>query len=141
MHHVKALNAINGTTKAPLLFYEICVGYITSVGFKLNPYVQCVANKLINCKQVTAVWHVGDLKVIHKSKKDCHQNGKMGSGKMKISIGKIHEFLVMTFDFSKALEVKINMIPYIEEIVKDFTNHDDTINTSATPESDHLLIT
>ena len=65
----------------------------------------------------------------------------MGSGKMKISIGKIHEFLVMTFDFSKALEVKINMIPYIEEIVKDFTNHDDTINTSATPESDHLLIT
>ena len=43
-----------------------------------------------------------------------------GSGNMKISRGKIHKYLGMTLDFSESGEVKITMIPYIEEMVTDF---------------------
>jgi hypothetical protein len=34
-------------------------------GFELNPYDFCVANKTINGKQCTILWHVDDLKISH----------------------------------------------------------------------------
>ena len=37
------------------------------MGFKLNPYDRCVANKEINGKQCTIIWYVDDLKISHKS--------------------------------------------------------------------------
>ena len=39
---------------------------------------------------------------------------KDGSGKMKISRGKIHEYLVSTLDFLEQGYFKIDVIPYIE---------------------------
>ena len=47
----------------------------------------------------------------------------------------------MTKDFSETGEVNITTIPYIEEMVKYFTNHNDTMKTSTTPESGHLFNT
>ena len=38
---------------------------MTDWGFKLNPYDQCVANKIINGSQCTIVWHVDGLKISH----------------------------------------------------------------------------
>ena len=35
------------------------------MGFKLNPYDACVANKTINGKQCTIVWYVDDNKISH----------------------------------------------------------------------------
>ena len=34
-------------------------------GFTVNPYDPCVANKMINGKQMTETWHVDDLKISH----------------------------------------------------------------------------
>ena len=31
----------------------------------MNPYDPCVANKMINNKQHTVIWHVDDLKISH----------------------------------------------------------------------------
>ena len=36
------------------------------MGFEVNPYDPCVANKDINGSQMTVTWHVDDLKVSHK---------------------------------------------------------------------------
>ena len=36
-----------------------------TIGFKLKPYDPCVANKTINGKQLTLVWHVDDIKASH----------------------------------------------------------------------------
>ena len=36
------------------------------MGFKVNPHDPCVANKDINGEQLTVVWYVDDLKVLHK---------------------------------------------------------------------------
>ena len=34
-------------------------------GFVLNPYNNCVANKMIDGTQCTILWHVDDLKLSH----------------------------------------------------------------------------
>ena len=48
-----------------LLFYRNLVKDIETYGFQINPYDPCVANKMINKKQMTVVWHMDDLKVSH----------------------------------------------------------------------------
>jgi len=35
------------------------------MGFTLNPYDPCIANKLVNGKQCTVSWHVNDNKISH----------------------------------------------------------------------------
>ena len=38
------------------------------MGFEVNPYAPCVANKMVDGSQCTVAWHVDDLKVSHKDK-------------------------------------------------------------------------
>ena len=63
--YVRALNEIYGIMKAALLFYYKFVGDLMTIGFELNPYDPCVANKTISGKQLTLVWHVEDIKASH----------------------------------------------------------------------------
>ena len=144
MLYVKALNAIYGIIKAVLLFYNKFVGNITIIGFKLNPYYPYVSNKPINRNKMTVVWHIDYLKVIHKSrkiftimdkwmKKKYWRLFEYRSGRMNIYIDKNYEYLGTNLKFSEPGVVKITMIPYISDMLKDFTNNDDTVNTSTTP--------
>ena len=61
--------AVYGTLNALHLFCQNLVKQITRHGFKLNPYESCVANKIIEGKQMTICWHVGDLKISHVNPK------------------------------------------------------------------------
>ena len=54
-----------GLLKSALLFYRLLVGDLTKNGFILNSYDPCVANKMVDRKQMTVIWHVDDLKVLH----------------------------------------------------------------------------
>lgn len=36
------------------------------MGFKINPYEKCIANKMINGKQCTIAWYVDHNKVSHE---------------------------------------------------------------------------
>ena len=38
---------------------------LKDMGFKVNDYDICVANKMVNGKQCTITWYVDDLKVSH----------------------------------------------------------------------------
>ena len=51
--------------KAAFLFYNKFVANLKSFGVELNPYDPCVANKIVDSVQLTVVWHVNNLKVIH----------------------------------------------------------------------------
>ena len=55
--------ALYGCLQSALLFYEKLVGDLEAYGFKINPYDPCVANKMIDRKQLTVFWHVDDLKI------------------------------------------------------------------------------
>ena len=39
---------------------------------------------------------------------------------MKLCRGKVHDYLGMNLDYTIKGEVKITMIPYIKEMIKDF---------------------
>jgi hypothetical protein len=51
--------------KSALLWYELFVNTLKDMGFKLNLYDACVANKFIEDSQCLIVWNVDDNKFSH----------------------------------------------------------------------------
>ena len=51
-----------------LLYYRRFVKDIRKIGFVLNPYDPCTANRILNGLQHTIVWHVDDIKSSHQNK-------------------------------------------------------------------------
>jgi hypothetical protein len=66
---VQCQNALYGTMVASLLYYRKFVKSLTDIDFEINPYDPCVANKLVEGKQMTICFHVDDCKLSHRSKK------------------------------------------------------------------------
>jgi hypothetical protein len=54
---------------ASLFYYRKFVKSLTDIGFIINPYDPCVANKIIEGKQMTICFHVDDYKLSHHKKK------------------------------------------------------------------------
>jgi hypothetical protein len=63
--YVHIIKALYGLLASAMLFYKKLVGDLIGIGFKLNQYDPCVANKMVNGHQLTVSWHVDDLKVSH----------------------------------------------------------------------------
>ena len=51
--------------KSALWFYQKLKVDLESYSFIVNPYDLCIANVMINGKQMTVTWHVDNLKVSH----------------------------------------------------------------------------
>ena len=124
--YVRLLNALYGIMKGALLYYQRFSGDLKSIGFAINPYDPCVANKDVQDNQLTVVWHIDDLKVSHILEAVVTKMATWltatyerlfedGSGKMKISRGKVHEYLGMTLDYTVPGQVQVTMIPYVKE--------------------------
>jgi hypothetical protein len=72
------------------------------MGFKLNPYGTCVANKMFNGKQCTIAWYVDDNKVSHVDPKiltEVLDKIEEYFGKMTITQGKKYVFLGMDITY------------------------------------------
>jgi hypothetical protein len=129
---VHCQNAIYGTMVASLLYYRKFCKSLTGIGFDLNPYDPCVANKTIKDNQMTIAFHVDDCKLSHKYPKEMDNMIKWlreeyksifedGSGQMSVSRGKVHTYLGMTLDYTTPGQVKIPMIDYgVVEILDAF---------------------
>ena len=128
---VQCQNALYGTMVASLLYYRKFVKSLTDVGFEINPYDPCVANKIIEGTQQTICFHVDDCKLSHLLTKVNDQMIEYlreeyesifedGSGKMAVSRGKVHKYLGMTLDYTVRGQVKITMFDYVEEILTAF---------------------
>ena len=63
--YVEMEKALYGMLQSSLLYYKKFRKDIESIGFKVNPYDSCVANRTFNGKQHTVTWHVDDLKSSH----------------------------------------------------------------------------
>ena len=63
--YVRLIKAIYGCVQSALLWYKMFYSYLKQLGFELNPYDPCVANKIINGKQCTIAWYVDDTKISH----------------------------------------------------------------------------
>jgi hypothetical protein len=146
--YVCLLNALYGIMKAALLYYQCFVTDLQSIGFSINPYDPCVANKNVKGKQLTVVWHVKDLKVSHKKPSVLARMAEWlkyerlfdnRSGGMTISRGKIHNHLSMTLDFTIKGKVKITMTDYVEDMLLLFSKHNKSNTTVNTPAAEHLF--
>jgi hypothetical protein len=141
--YVELLKALYGTMRAALLFWKLLSSKLVSWGFVINPYDWCVANKMIDGKQCTILWHVDDLKISHVNAEvntDIINLIKDEFGKeapLTITRGKIHDYLGMTLDYSEEGKVKIKMSDYVEKMLADLPEEMD--GEAATPAANHLF--
>ena len=126
--YLECTNVIYGTLKAALLFYTSFKKRMEAVGFEINPYDRCTANKIVNGKQMTIVWHVDDVKASHKEievledyveyLRGIYDDEEIGT--IKVEYGPRHDFVGMILDYSVPGKVIIDMKDYIAKMVEDF---------------------
>lgn len=63
--HVRCLRAIYRCIESALLQCNLFSKTLVDMSFEINPCDKCVANKMVNGKQMTIVWYVDDCKVSH----------------------------------------------------------------------------
>ena len=93
--YLKLLKALYGCVQSALLWYELFSSTLEGMGFKINPYDTCVANKDINGKQCTILWYVDDTKISHVDPRVVTQIIKKIEdrfGEMTVTRGKKHVF-------------------------------------------------
>ncbi len=141
--YVKLKKALYGTLKAALLFWQKLTRSLEREGFKINPYDRCVANKIINGKQCTVLWHVDDIKISHVDPAVTEHvldimNAEYGKETpLVVTRGDVHDYLGMTLDFSQPGKCKIWMKDYIGEILDDLP--DDMDGEAVTPATENLF--
>ena len=62
---VHILKAIYGMLMPGLLLYNKFRESVEEIGHEVNPCNPCVANKMVNGRQHTILWHANDLKSSH----------------------------------------------------------------------------
>ena len=143
--YTKLNKALYGTVQASRLFWERLSSFLIDVnGFERNPYDFCVVIKVVNGKQLTIVWYVDDLKVSHENADvvtDTIEILKAEFGKqsaLTVRRGKIHDYLGIQFDFSKAGKVVMTMNDYISELIEE-TPDDLLKGTATSPAGNYLM--
>ena len=126
--YVQMMKALYGMMKASVLYYKKFRGDIEGIGYVVNPYDPCVANKVINGKQHTITWHVDDIKASHVDSKVndefhawCEKKyGNNDIGHVTTVRGKKHDYLAMNLDYSEEGKLKVDMKYYIDNMIEEF---------------------
>jgi len=137
--YLKLLKAMYGTLTAPLLWYKMLARTLIELGFSINCYDPCVANKLVNGKQFTICWYVDDLKLSHVQSDEVTKMLEVLNQKfnqMTITRGKQHTYLGMQFEI-KGGKISMNMESYLDECIKSFGEV--IVSSAATPANKTLM--
>ena len=121
--YLQLVKALYGCIKSALLWYECFTECLKGMGFELNEYDPCVANKVINRKQCTIAWYVDDNKISHEDSTVVDEvitKIEERFGKMTVKRGKQHVFVGMDIDFIEKGKVKITMRNHLEEAIEVF---------------------
>ena len=137
--------ALYGTLQAALLFWQRLSEFLVNrLGFEINPYDECVANKIIDGSQCTIAWYVDDLKISHKSQdvlEEVFKELQCEFGKeapLTVSRGKQHSYLGMQIDYTEDGKVKFTMPHMIDEIIGQLPLSLSN-GPSSTPAANHLF--
>ena len=119
--YVQVLKAIYGMIESALRWYELFTGTLCGMGFELNPYDCCVANKMIDGNQCTVGWYVDDNKVSHISNKvntmivDAIEEH---FGKLARTTGSKHTFLGMDVEMISKGKIAVSTPQHISEAIE-----------------------
>ena len=114
--YVELQRALYGMIQSALRFWEQVLEDLTELGFTVNPYDWCMANRTINESQQTVGWHVDDFLVTHREPSANNElaswfNKKYGQRTpVVVHRGNIHDYFGMRLDFTKLQKVNITMI-------------------------------
>ena len=139
--YLRVLKALYGCIESALLWYEMYSSTLEKMGFVINPYDKCVANKIIDGKQCTIVWYVDDNKLSHVDEKvvtKIIEDIKLDYGDLVISRGKEHKFLGMNIKFNENNTVQIGQKEYIAESIELFD--EDVSQNVSTPATKNLFV-
>jgi hypothetical protein len=122
------LRALYGMLVLSILYYKKFRADIEGIGFIVNPYDPCVANRDVKNKQHTVTWHVDDLKSSHidPTVNDTFYEwleatyGSEELGHVTTTRGKYHDYLAMKLDYSTPGVLTVDMIEYIESMITEF---------------------
>jgi hypothetical protein len=117
---------------------------LVKYGFDVNPYDPCVANKVYNKSQLMVSWHVDDLKISHRQEKVVsnficwikEQYGKIGE--VKVTRGKVHEYLGMKLRYNIPGQAYIDMVDYVKHMLEGFPK-DQVEKSSKSPWNDNVF--
>jgi hypothetical protein len=119
----KLQKALYGCLRSALLFYLKFMADLESNEFEINPYDPCIANKVINGKYFSVLWQVDDIKISHKNEEEVTKMitwlKSIYGDDMRVSIGRVHDYLGMTLEFTKNGEGKVTIIDYLKGVVND----------------------
>ena len=90
------------------------------MGFKINPYDKCTANKVINGSQCTVYWYVNDNKVSHVDDNVIDMvvdKIEAKFGELTRNKGSKQTFLGMDIETLPDKKVAINTPQHIEEVI------------------------
>jgi hypothetical protein len=142
--YVQLKKAVYGMMKSALLFYRKLVADLLLIGFTINPYDPCVANKTIKGKQMTICWHVDDLFIGHEDPSAVSRildwlanRYDTADKKLNVTRGPRPNYLGMTIDFSTPGSVSYDMIPYTSKVIDAFPEK--ITGTATSPASIHLF--
>jgi len=121
--YVRVVRALYGCIQSALLWYNLYSSTLRKMGFELNPYDKCVANKIINGKQCTMTWYVDDNKLSHKDPAvvtEVLEEISKHFGNLTITRGKKHTFLGMNITMRKDKKFEIEMKDQLLETIQSF---------------------
>ena len=127
--YVVMLKALYGMIMSSLLYYLKFKGDLEEIGFQINPYDPCVANRIVKNRQQIVIWHVDDLKSTHANSEVNNdflswlekKYASDGIGKATVARGKRYEYLGMTLVFTSEGKLKIDMIDYVNKMCNEFS--------------------
>ena len=125
---VEMKKALYGMMMSSLLFYKDFRKNLESIGFIVNPYDICIANRNVYGHQQTVTWHVDDVKVSHINPRANDEfcnwcqglYGGTKEGKVKIIDGKVHDYLGMRLNYETPNKVIVDMKNYIDNMCNEY---------------------
>ena len=103
-----------------MLWYKLFSEHLEKMGFKINPYDPCIANKMVNGKQCTIAWYVDEAKISHVDKQvvtDIIEQIEERFQKTTVTRGKKHTFLGMDITYTEKGTAEITIRQYLEEVI------------------------
>ena len=119
--YCRILKALYGMIESALLWYNMFADVLMQEGFKINKIDKCVANKIVDGKQLTIGWYVDDNIVGGQTKAvtDLIEKINKRFPGLTIQRGKKLEFLGIDFYFRGDGKVDVGTVPYIKQMIKD----------------------
>ena len=112
--------ALYGCVESARLWYNELSNTLINEGFTPNDCDACIFNRTVGGTQITIIVYVDDLMIMSKDArliKAIITTLESKYDKLKVSSGKVHNYLGMVFDFSNPSHVSVDQIGMVEDII------------------------